>query len=61
MERERLTMNVPEVAEALGISRAHAYELVRLGKIPSLRLGHRIVIPRRALEAFLDSVRPKDG
>lgn len=55
MERDRLTINVAEAARLIGISKAHAYELIRLGRIPSIRLGHRIVIPYKALEAFLDS------
>ena len=54
MERERLTMTVEEAADALGISRALAYELVARGELPSLRLGRRIVVPRRALEALVD-------
>lgn len=55
MENVRLTLSVNEVAEVVGISRAHAYELVRVGRIPSLRLGRRLVVPRKALERFLDS------
>ena len=39
--------------EALGISRSLAYELVRRGEIPSLRLGRRIVVPVRALEELV--------
>lgn len=54
MPNDRLTMTVPEVAETFGISRAHAYELVRLGRIPSLRLGRRLVVPKKALEEFLE-------
>jgi len=54
MERERLTMTVEEAADALGISRALAYELVARSELPSLRLGRRIVVPRRALEAMVD-------
>jgi excisionase family DNA binding protein len=53
MMQERLTLKVEEAAEALGISRALAYELVARGEIPSLRLGRRIVVPRRGLEAML--------
>lgn len=54
---DALTLSVAQTARALGISRNTAYECVRQGSIPSLRLGHRIVVPRRALEALLD-VRP---
>lgn len=51
---ERLTYSVTEVAKLLGISRASAYTHVRTGLIPSVTLGGRIVVPRRALEAMLD-------
>jgi excisionase family DNA binding protein len=54
MPNDRLTMTVPEVAEVVGISRAHAYELIRLGRIPSLRLGRRLVVPKKALEEFIE-------
>ena len=50
---KRLVLTVTEVAAALGISRAHAYELVARGELPSLRLGRRIVVPRRELDLFL--------
>ena len=53
MEQRRLVMSVPDAAAALGISRAHAYELVARGELPSLRLGRRIVVPRAALESLL--------
>ena len=51
----RLTLSVREAAAALGIGRGLAYQLLREGSLPSVRLGSRIVIPRAALEAFLDA------
>ena len=51
---ERLTYTVEEAAELLGISRNSAYEAVRKGEIPTIRLGRRILIPRSRLEAMLD-------
>ena len=48
-----LVYSVLEVAAVLGIGRSKAYELVRSGAIPSLRLGRRIVIPKLALSRFL--------
>ena len=53
-DEKRLVLTVTEAAAALGISRAHAYELVARGDLPSLRLGRRIVVPRRGLERLLD-------
>jgi excisionase family DNA binding protein len=49
-----LTLSVSEAAGLLGISRAFAYELVARGDLPSLRLGRRVVVPRRALEQLLE-------
>jgi excisionase family DNA binding protein len=54
MRSERLTMSVEEASSALGISRSLAYELVRRGEIPSLRLGRRIVVPVRALDDLVE-------
>ena len=49
-----LTYSVPEFAALIGVSRGTAYEAVRLGQVPSIRLGkRRIVIPRAAVEALL--------
>jgi excisionase family DNA binding protein len=54
MEIERLTLRVEEAAKMIGISRNTAYELVKQGKIPSLRFGRRIVVPRHRLEEILE-------
>lgn len=48
-----LILSVTQLAERLGISRSAAYEAVRRGEIPSLRLGRRIIVPIRQLEAWL--------
>lgn len=55
MDNDRLTLTVEEAARLLGISRALAYELVARGEVPGIRLGRRIVVPRRALDTLLDT------
>ena len=50
---ERLTLTVDETAHLLGISRGLAYELARCGKLPVVRFGRRLLIPRAALEKML--------
>jgi excisionase family DNA binding protein len=50
---ERQTLSVEQAARALGIGRGTAYQAVRAGDIPSIRIGRRIVVPRAALERFL--------
>lgn len=49
----KLTFTVPETASLLGISRAHAYELVARNELPAIRLGRRVVVPCQALQDFL--------
>ena len=51
--QERLVWSVEEAGRRLGISRAHAYELVARGDLPHLRLGRHVVVPKRALDEFL--------
>ena len=49
------TLNVEMAAKMLGIGRQTAYDLASKGELPgALRLGGRIVVSRRLLEAFLD-------
>jgi excisionase family DNA binding protein len=55
MELQRLTLTVEEAGELLGISRALAYEMARTGRLPTLRFGKRIVVPKKAIETMLES------
>jgi excisionase family DNA binding protein len=51
----RLTLDIDEVAPLLGINRSTAFELIRRGTfpLPVIRLGRRIVVSRKAVEALL--------
>ena len=51
---ERLTYSVKETAQVLGISKESAWARVWDRTSPSVRIGRRVLIPRRALEALLD-------
>jgi len=53
MSEEKLTYSVDEVAKLLGISRNSAFSAVQSGEIPSIRIGHRRLVPRLALERKL--------
>ena len=46
---------VAEVAQLLGLSRSNTYARVRDGSIPSVKLGGRILVPKRLLERLLES------
>ncbi len=47
---DRKTLTVEEFAKLAGIHRGGAYEAVRRGIIPHVRIGRRIVIPADALD-----------
>jgi len=49
----RPTMTVEEAGELLGVSRGAAYEGVRRGEIPSIRIGRRLVVPTVAVRRML--------
>lgn len=48
-----LVLSVDELTEILGIGRNTAYNLIRCGKIRSVRIGHKIRIPKDSLLEFL--------
>ena len=48
-----LTLTVEEASQILRVGRNTAYELVRCGKLPSVRAGKQIRIPRQALLDYL--------
>ena len=48
-----LMLSVPDLTEALGISRAGAYESVKSKGFPSLHIGKRILVPKEELIAWI--------
>lgn len=50
---DQLLYRPAEAADAIGVSRARAYELIAAGTIPSIRIGSSIRVPVRALEAWI--------
>ena len=49
----KVTLTVPEAAELIGISNPKMYELVRAGKLRSVRVGKKILISRQSLMDWL--------
>lgn len=50
-----LALKPEQAAQLLQISRSRIYELIREDRVPYIRVGGSIRIPRRALEAWLDA------
>jgi excisionase family DNA binding protein len=51
---QTLTLTIPETARLLGISLSKAYEAARIGQLPTIRLGTRVLVSRRRLEEMID-------
>ncbi len=50
-----VTLRVEELMPILGIGRNTAYELVRSGKLRSIRVGRQIRIPKAEVLRFLNT------
>jgi len=51
---ERLLLKPAEAAEAMGVSRSRAYELIADGSIPSIKLGASVRVPLQTLREWID-------
>jgi excisionase family DNA binding protein len=58
MPTERKTCSVAEAAKILGISRNTAYDAVKSGQVPIVKIGRRLLVPRAALERMLENAAP---
>jgi excisionase family DNA binding protein len=55
MKKSQATMTVVEAAELLGISRNSAYDAARIGQLPTIKIGKRILVSRTAIERMLET------
>ena len=53
MPIEPLLLRPAQVGDALGVCRSKAYELIRSGQIPSIRLGNSVRVPVEALRRWV--------
>lgn len=56
-ERDSLVLTPIETAKLLRIGRGTVYEQIRIGAIPSIRMGRRILVPRAALMKMLERAK----
>ncbi len=50
---EKLVYSVEEAAEQLSIGRTLAYQLISEGRLVSIKIGHRRLVARADLDAFI--------
>ncbi len=53
----KATLTIAEAAKALGVGKNQAYEAAHRGEIPTIKIGHRILVPRAAFERMLNGER----
>ena len=51
---EKLTLSVEEAGKLLGVSRQVAYQLIHRADFPTLRIGRRVLVPKKQLEIWMD-------
>jgi excisionase family DNA binding protein len=54
-EGETLVLSVPKAGALIGLSRNSAYQAVKRGQLPTIRIGKRLLVPKAALQRLLDS------
>jgi excisionase family DNA binding protein len=57
---ERMLFTAPEVAIALGVSRAHVDRMIQAGKLASVKIGMLRRVTRAQLEAYIAQLE-RDG
>lgn len=53
-QEERPTLTVAEAKEIAGVGIGQMYTAIKEGKVPSVRIGRRILIPRKKFMALLE-------
>ncbi|MBF6285409.1 helix-turn-helix transcriptional regulator [Nocardia cyriacigeorgica] len=54
-QQERLH-RIPEACAALGIGRSYLYELMGAGRIRSVKVGRRRLVPESAIQEFIEQL-----
>ena len=55
---EKLTYDVRQAAELMGVSKELLWRQIWSGAIPHIRIGRRVLISRRTLERILEGETP---
>lgn len=52
-EPKRLAYSIKEASELLGLSKSRLYEMVQFDEIPYMRVGGKILLPKKEFESWL--------
>lgn len=54
-ERPPLFYTVPDAARLMGTAPVTLYRAIRHGDFPAMKIGRRVVVPAKAIEAMVDA------
>ncbi|MGD0266052.1 MAG: helix-turn-helix domain-containing protein [Candidatus Methylomirabilota bacterium] len=52
-------LSIQQASDELGISRVGVERLLRLGRLPCVRIGRRVLVERKELDAFIAARRQR--
>lgn len=55
----KLTLSVPEAADALGVSRARMYQIIKIKGFPTVQVGKRLLVSVKGLERWVEDQAEK--
>jgi len=55
---QKYVLSVEDAGKRLGLSRPSAYQAVKRGELPVIRIGRRLLVPVAALDKMLESATP---
>lgn len=61
MSEPRILYSVEEAGRLLSLSASKTRDLVNAGEIRSVRVGRKVLLPRREIEAFADRIQEGEG
>jgi hypothetical protein len=53
-DKDRLTYDVPEAGAKAGLGKNASYAAARRKQIPTIRIGNRLVVPKKKWDAILN-------
>ena len=60
LENYRDILTVKDLYDILPIGRAAIYKLIREGQIRSIRIGQKILVPKKALIEFIENMNGEE-
>ncbi len=54
-DNERLAFSVNEAASIVGLGQTKMREIINANQIHTVRVGRRILVPRKAIEVYLEA------